>query len=377
MAVAQAALACSGSPRVNPGATGGSASGGSSSATGGTSGIGGATGGLSGTGGAVTGGTAAATGGTSSPATGGTQASSGGSSAGNCPDSSAYVGDSTWQFQLQATASADYCGGSNENRTIEQELAAKAKLHITAGTYPLPDKTGTYSFALPVCFEFPSGTEAPKFAGAGQVAATQSTFAPNVYYTDRISQPLTSSTSNSLTFHATIDSAVPTGTKRPPFVLDGSAYDYDSSGGYSIQLCDGTTCSGKWSDVGFLSCNPTSYRLSETKVTFSGGTVTLDLRIGQSMASTEPAMFVAASGTLDGSSFAQSNYWKLIYRPEHHHFVRHFAVLFDTAISGSCGLKIDGVDPYNGTQLPQVYTINCDLSNIAARTVSAAVTQTP
>jgi len=56
------------------------------------------------------------------------------------------------------------------------------------------------------------------------------------------------------------------------------------------------------------------------------------------MASTEPAMFVAATGTLDGTTFIQTDYWKLVYLPAHHHFVRNFAVLFEGASSGACGL---------------------------------------
>ena len=63
-----------------------------------------------------------------------------------------------------------------------------------------------------------------------------------------------------------------------------------------------------------------------------------------------------------------------MYSGTHHQFSRSFAVLFDSPINGACGLKVLTLDPYNGTQLPLAYTIHCDLSNIAARTVTAAVT---
>ena len=339
--------------------------------SGGKTGAGGATG----TGGSV-GGTSGGTGGTK-PGTGGSMSATGGAGGQACPDSSKYVGNQAWQHRLQVTSDAEYCGGSNENRTIEQELAAKGKLRIATGTYPLPETSGTYDFALPVCFELPAGTTAPTFAGAGQIRATQSTLSPDVYYSYRFSQPLASSASTAWIFQGTISNAAAVGANPAPFILDGSALDMVGSSGYSIAICQGATCAGAWNDIGFLSCNPTGYRLSQSTVTFSGGQIALDLRIGQSMASTEPAMFVAASGTLDGTTFTQTDYWKLVYSPAHHHFVRNFAVLFEASISGACGRKVLNVDPSNGTQLPKVTTIQCDLSDTATRTVTGSLTPTP
>jgi hypothetical protein len=343
--------------------------------TGGATGSGGGTPATGGSGGGV-GGTSGGTGGTE-PGTGGSTAATGGAGGQACPDSSKYVGDQAWQHQLQVTSDAEYCGGSNENRTIEQELAAKGKLRIAPGTYPLPETSGTYDFALPVCFEFPAGTTAPTFAGAGEIRATQSTISPNVYYTYRFSQPLTSAASAELIFQGLLSNTAAVGANSAPFILDGSAGDMVGTSGYSIGICQGATCAGAWSDIGFLGCNPNSYRLSQSTVTFSGGQIVLDLRIGQSMASTEPAMFVAASGTLDGTTFTQTDYWKLVYLPAHHHFVRSFAVLFQTSISGACGLKVLNVDPFNGAQLPKVTSIRCDLSDIAMLTVTGSLTPTP
>jgi hypothetical protein len=343
--------------------------------TGGAMGTGGSTAASGGSGGSV-GGTSGGTGGTK-PGTGGSMAATGGAGGQACPGSSDYVGNQAWQHQLQVTSDAEYCGGSNENRTIEQELAAKGKLRIATGTYPLPETSGTYDFALPVCFELPAGTTAPTFAGAGQIRATQSTLSTDVYYSYRFSQPLASSAATAWIFQGTISNAAAVGANPAPFILDGSALDMVGSSGYSLAICQGATCAGAWNDIGFLSCNPTGYRLSQSTVTFSGGQIALDLRIGQSTASTEPAMFVAASGTLDGTTFTQTDYWKLVYLPEHHHLVRNFAVLFEASISGACGLKVLNVDPSNGAQLPKVTTIQCDLSDIATRTVTGSLTPTP
>jgi hypothetical protein len=98
--------------------------------------------------------------------------------------------------------------------------------------------------------------------------------------------------------------------------------------------------------------------------------VTFEVRIGQAMVSTEPSSFVYAGGTLDGTAFEQRSYWKLVYRPTHHHFTRDYAVLFDSPIGGACGLKAVSVPEAQTT----VHTINCDLSDIQARTVSSVTT---
>jgi hypothetical protein len=350
-------------------AVAGNSAGGTKPATGGTaSGLAGA--GANAGGGSSLGGTSNAAGGVAGGATGGM----GGP---GCPTSSDYVGNATWKRQLQVTSGAEYCGGSNEARTIEQELAAKGKLRIAPGTYPLPDAVGTYPFALPVCFEFPPGTAAPSFSGPGTNKFALSTFAPDVYYSDRISQPLAATTAAELIFDGRISSTSAVGATPPPIVFDGSPSTNDGSNQFSLGMCHGTSCSGAWNDINFLGCNPTTYRLSETTVTFDAGAVTLGLRIGMSMAGTEPALFVSATGTFGGTAFTQTDYWKLVYLPAHHHFTRNFALLFDAPINGACGLKILGVDPYNGAQLPKATTVNCDLSNILTLAVGSSVTPTP
>jgi hypothetical protein len=289
-----------------------------------------------------------------------------------CPTSADFVGSKSWLGKVQVTDSAEYCGTSEENRTLEQELAAKAKLRIAAGTYPLPDQGGSYSFAWPVCFEFPSGKEAPRFAGAGQMQLQRAAYSTEEFYTYRESQPLTSSQSGQLTFIGDLNNLSTPGVSPTPLVLDGGPPPELGSRQYAFLICQGKDCTGKWDEVDFYSCGSSKDRLVRDTITFSGGQVVFELRIGQSMASTEPSSFVLASGNLDGTPFTQNDYWKLVYRPDHHHFTRHYAVLFENAIAGACGLKAETV---GDTQKIAVHTINCDLSNIAARAVTAATTE--
>jgi hypothetical protein len=113
-------------------------------------------------------------------------------------------------------------------------------------------------------------------------------------------------------------------------------------------------------------------------VDFEGGDLTLELRMGESVAATEPAAFVRASGTLDGQGFEQDDYWKLIYNPSHHHFSRNFAVLFDAPIGSACGLKVVGVDPWGDPPPAQVHTIDCELGAIEERALnSESFVETP
>lgn len=326
------------------GGTAGSAKGGSSG-TGGVGGVGGTTasGGMTGSGGA--------------------QSSS--SNPGQCPAASDYVGDPAWPHSLVVTSGAQYCGTFDEARTLEQEYATKAKLFIEQGTYPVPGVAGTYAFALPACFERKPGSKAPTFAGAGTDKLRRSGSGFDHTFNQPLSLPgETWSFEGNLTY--------PDAT---PLVLDGSPRDPFGSLGYRFSLCTGAECY-QWDDVSFTACNPTTFKLNRHTVTFTEGQVVLDLRKGMSASSTEPAAFVVASGTLDGVVFSQTDYWKLVYSPTHHHFTRTFAVLFDAPIGGACGLKVLGLDPADQT-LPKVSTINCDLSDVASRTVVSSVTTYP
>jgi hypothetical protein len=367
--IAMSVGSCSGTPQVTPGNTGGASSGGNTANTGGSHApLGGSSG--------HTGGSATATGG-ATPATGGAATATGG--AVNCPTSLDYVGDSAWKHRLVVTAGAQYCGEQLEIRTLEQEFATKAKLTIAPGTYPLPETAGTYEFALPVCFDLGTRGVAPTFAGAGQLRTTRTTnpIVSYIDYTHQFNQPLTSADSSTWSFCRYISYWSMSGSEPAPDTLDGSVLFQWGDNGYNsgLQLCEGTSCD-EWNDISFAACNP-PFKLYRHTVTFQGGQVVLDVRIdGAVGVSAMPAAFVAAQGTLDGTAFAQTDYWKLVYSAPHHHFVRHFAVFFDAPISGACGLKVIDVDAYDRS-LPEVDTIQCDLTNIAARTVTAATTQTP
>ena len=288
-----------------------------------------------------------------------------------CPSAADYQGDSTWLQAIEVTADALYCASFDESRTLEEEPSFKAKLRIIDGTYPLPHEDGLGSLTLPVCVQMAVGQDLPVMAGGGNVDTNISSWQDTIFYSHLLEQPMQDAAGSTWWISATLrlESTVP-GQQPLPLVLDGSAPSPWSGLGGDFSLCpgDAQSCS---QGRRFLACNPLSYRLQRHVVTFTGGEITLDLRMGESMAATEPAAFVRASGTLDGQSFAQEDYWKLIYNPSHHHFSRDFAVLFDAPIGSVCGLKASEVDPWGDPPLAQIHTIHCDLEEIDERSVSA------
>jgi hypothetical protein len=290
-----------------------------------------------------------------------------------CPGADVYVGLSTWTQSVEVSSGALYCASFSEFRTLEEEPSFKALLRVVPGTYPLPGEDGLATLGLPVCFQLPPGEEPPLQGGAGNVHSTHNVWQDTTYYSHLLEQPLETASGVAWWLSAVIrlESDTP-GQSPPALVLDGSGGAPYGGPGAEFSLCpdDPQSCND---GRRFLACNPSEYALQRHRVTFDGGDLSFDVRMGVSMAATEPAAFVSASGTLDGESFAQSDYWKLIYNPTHHHFSRDFAVLFDSPIAGACGLKATDLDPWGDAPPARVHTIDCDLGELSERSVSAEV----
>ena len=126
----------------------------------------------------------------------------------------------------------------------------------------------------------------------------------------------------------------------------------------------------------YSSCRYDSAFLQKHTVTYDGGSIELFIRMGWSPASTEPALFISGSGTLDGTAFEQEDFYKLIYNPEHHHFTRDFIVLFDTPISSACGIKVQELEPWPTDPFGRVALVRCDLSEIEERRVTGEIFET-
>ncbi len=282
----------------------------------------------------------------------------------HCPASDAYVGDQGWGATLEVTGGAVYCGLFDEERTLEDELAAKAVLKVVPGDYPVPVDDGTYTLALPACTLTAAGP-GPGLAGEGTTRVHTYGWEDQSFASLTGSQPMSEGLELSHSLVLVGEGEAPSALR-----LDGQTPDVTTGAGAYFSL--GST-PGEEEDRPnrFGSCFDPSWTLNTHTVTFDGGEVVLDLYIGTSMESTEPGIFRHAEGVIDGQDFVQDDYFGLVYRPAHHHFRRNFAVIFDTPIGTACSLRVEGIDPYATEPTAQVSTADCELAVIEERAVSA------
>ena len=288
----------------------------------------------------------------------------------HCPDGESYAGDSTWSARAEVTAEAVYCGTFDEGRTLEQELAAKAQLRIVEGSYPLPTTPGQVQLTLPLCTRRAPDVGRQGMSGGGQTTVSSSTVSGTSYVVLQGSQPMSDGTHWSLAHLLRL--AGDEGNPPEPLLLDGSGFDAESGAGAELWLLPEGCNTGDPSTAFFAPClDVQRWERQEHQVSFDGGEITLELWIGSSPEGTEPGAFTAARGMLDGAEFAIDNYFQLIYRPEHHHFRRHFAVIFDRPLGDVCALRIEEVEPWEETPTARVSTGDCQLATLGTRTVTA------
>ena len=295
--------------------------------------------------------------GSSTPAPPDARAADAGPLFAGCPSPEAYVGNPAWKDAVVIKPGMKLCarfvesdGTLDKTSTVNQlktSLARKAVATIAAGTYKLPDAQGKAPYALPVCFVPVSGK--PLATGTGTVER-------GMYgggHTFWISLPLPAM--GLLRANLFWQSA-------SPFAIDGID---------AIDRCPDELCTAGLGDY-LVECElPAPPRLDV--VTFENGSVELAVTIyrGGIGAGTEPGVFNRASGSFRGVSFDQRDYFKLVYSPEHHHFTRNYAVLFDAPIAGACGLEIVNVPGPPTTRAVHVFAVDCALGRQSEVKVTA------
>jgi hypothetical protein len=257
------------------------------------------------------------------------------------------------------TGTGVYCATFDESRTLKDELAKKALLRITPGSYRLPARA-QQGLALPACIAFGEhGVGVPAVPRSTTHEANSTSGRTYHRYSFVSEQP-----DPARLLMIDLAMSLPDGN-APGFVLNGDAPDLfgptEPSNGFALGRP--LEESAPW-DTRFDSCTHESSRLHHHEITLSDAEIALDVRIGQSFASTEPGAFVRASGTFRGVAFEQSNYFKLVYRPAHHHFERDFAVLFDEPIDGACGIQILTFPADERGVAPTAATVDCALDPI-------------
>ena len=304
-----------------------------------------------------------------------------------CPTADAYGGDASWPWFLEVQSDAVYCAEPEEangigapNEALIQSRDQKAQLRFVPGTYPLPAVDAAQSeLMLPMCYRA-APTQESLSPGSPGTLTTESyeTYLmnsdtrqeyPKTVYSYVYEQAFSNDTDLLRSFQVTFEFADYDDNAPPTAVVTGRyVTNYLSEAEPTfLRIFDKTDNIWKrFSPCLFFDRETTE---NWTHVTWNGGEIFLDIDINSDLPETdgtEPSAFIRALGTLDGESFDQTDYWKLIYAPEHHHFVRHFAVIFDTPINGACGLKVLGIDPYitDTVEGISVFTIDCDMSNL-------------
>ncbi len=282
----------------------------------------------------------------------------------HCPGSDAYLGDSAWEGSLVATVNAVYCGAFDEQRSLEQELTDKALLKVVEGSYPLPTQEADYDLSLPLCTLRAQPPEQPEMAGTGHTTVSPQVWSDTTYTYLEGSQPMASPDGTEWTLEHIMLMVGEVDAVPDPIVLDGATRDESSGSGADLVLFQEGASSLDVDAISFQACLDESWSLNVHGFQFDGGQVELDLYLGENVVVTAPGAFTRAQGTFRGVSFDQQDYFHLVYRPEHHHYGRHFAVLFDEPIDDVCALRIENVDTQPGNGSTTLATADCDLQVI-------------
>lgn len=281
----------------------------------------------------------------------------------------AYEGDTSWVGLVKPNSNALYCSASNEARTLPEELAAKAELRVIPGSWAVPSVEGDFSLSLPVCAM--RKDNAISMGGVGSTTVSPQSFAGTTYtYLDGV-QPLSDSLGASWSLAHTLVLVGDEGADPDPLVLDGYENSAESGTGATFVLYPEGGDRYATSAMTFAPCMDPSWTNNVHTVTFEGGSIEIELYLGDDPIITAPGNFVHASGTLDGTDFDITNFYQLIYRPGHHHMTRNFAVLFDAPIGSACGLLVEDTDMQQGTTTSVVSLADCGLAAIEARSVTA------
>lgn len=282
-----------------------------------------------------------------------------GASFAGCPGPEAYVGNPAWRDTLViADPFPPLCarwletnGSLDRNSTVnrlKETLAARAMVTIPPGSYKLIDGAGPAPLALPLCLVGPD--RRGQAIGTGTVARRMQ--GPTSIFDLSFPAPTVGTIRGTLVWEG-----------ASPLAVKGLDY---------LQHCRDTACSPGAISF-FVPCQvegpPTRH-----VVTLEGGTVELTVTIYRAGigVGTEPGSFDAASGTFRGVGFDQRDRFKLIYSPEHHHFARNFAVLFDAPIEGACGLEVINLGPTLMSERPvRAWAVDCRLDRQSELKVTA------
>jgi hypothetical protein len=274
-----------------------------------------------------------------------------------CPSGPPPASDPSWMHTITVAADAQFCS-FNTILPLAQALARAKVVRLVAGTYAFPDQSGRARAHLPFCVRAQGGRSAAS-ADGGELTTSRRPFLGQELLEHFLLQPLTLGGTPHVLFTQT-SSYFPTGDPAPTIGIGGSTVDRVSE--VFHQLCPGESCRGS-SEI--LAPCPAPGDGVEATVSFDRGemTVTTVLASG-GFGPVSPAMLARASGSLDGVSFEQADYFRLAHRPDHHNWGGGYLVLFETPIGQACGIEayVPSADGSFWVDEPAAWLVGCDLS---------------
>lgn len=285
----------------------------------------------------------------------------------DCPAATSYVGNSGWTASL-TPAGQLWCAPSIYGRSPLADLQAKAMLQVLDGTWALPDAAGNSAVALPVCLR-ESGTEVlgPTLAGAGGTSTQVMPQGSEDRWTWSVTHSMTATDASPWDLLMKTEASAGTGAVPAPITWDGAPYDAEAREGTRwYWFPDG----GRTFDddaVELVPCAQVGTPVHAHSVTFDGGDVTFRLALPESLAH---GLVLEASGTLDGKPFTQASPWRLVASPQDEEWLeRDFALLFDEAIGGVCGISVTGLTEAGDSILVGLALTDCELNVLDQRGV--------
>lgn len=267
-----------------------------------------------------------------------------GSAVVDCADPAGFVG--AGGGTLEATEAAVYCV---LNVTTVAGLANKRRIAFTSGSYPLPLEDGTHSYRLPVCAEGPTGPA--QSAAVGELSRTTAATGGGVQIDLSYTQPVTLGDEAAevvWTFYGS-------GSAPPAPILDEHIYRDEAGGSAQSSL---SWCSDAVGCQVLMPCATPRAGLDPEVLRFDRGELSLYIDVVYSVGVwiDLPRVLYRAEGVFDGVAFSQADDYRLGYAYTAHGLDRDLIVMFDTPLSGACGV----VGRYGRPGQEYLALIDCD-----------------
>lgn len=252
----------------------------------------------------------------------------------DCPSAGDFVGDPSWPYEFRVEPSAVFCGLVTEP-PLRSAPAKAFRIQLVPGNYRLPETPGSYTMRLPFCAEGPSAASF-ELGGPGPLTLDLLPLGEDAFWLYRLEQSF-SLGGQARVLDVGLDVYVTSVGPPPSVVLDGQR-EHGSGPDTSVTYLSCEEPCGE--PIWFEPC-PTPGEGELYAVRFDRGRVELRVRVYASFGPSGPAALTHASGTLDGASFVQTDFFKLAHRPDHHNHGGGFYVGFDAPIQGACGIELE------------------------------------